>query len=230
MSRRVFKLLSHKPFYRKQLLNEYININQSRNCNLHYFTSVWGLWPQAIGMPLQDVQPPSSLKSVIVSHEVPLHSWNGLCSGEGECLKNGKCVFWDQWVAGMLLNSEVQWLWVGCEAGMERAQPAALSEGEAAAELGTSQMRWKWQSGFGLRLQKSELGGTWHSFYGSGPWLLTSAACKMFFLKPFGLLAWFCKKAAVQLLTRVWGAHNAHRSLILEAEFTEEIMDETWLC
>lgn len=157
-------------------------------------------------------------------------AWNGLCSGEGACLKNGKCVF--LWSVSCQ-HAPQQWSLVpvgGLWSRNGRAQPAALSEGGAAAKLGTSQMRWKWWSGFGLRLQKPELDGTWDSFCGSGPRLLTTAACKLFFLKPFGLLAWFCKKAAVQLLTRVQGAHNAHRSLILEAEFTEEIMDETWLC
>lgn len=132
-SRRVFKLLSRKPFCRKQLLNECININQSRNCNPHFFTSGWELWPLAHSQAahgLYRLSHPSSLQSFHT--ECLSISWNGLCSGEGTHLKNGRWDFWHQQLARMLLSSGVQATW-SRDWG---AWWASSSEAEASAEIG----------------------------------------------------------------------------------------------
>lgn len=148
-SRRVFKLLSRKPFYRKQLLNECINVKQSRNCNPQFFTSVWELWPLAhshAARGLCRLSHPSSLQSF---HTKRLFiSWNGLCSGEGTRLKNGKWDFWHQQLARRLLSSGVQvtWSrdWGAWWASSSEAEPSAEHFPEEMEHDRVACMSWIW--------------------------------------------------------------------------------------
>lgn len=125
---------------------KYINSLWSRNCNPHFFTSVWELWPLGHSHTCSGIiQALSSLKCVIISYEVQnLHGRDWASPYPGiNCVvvrvhawKNGKCHFWRQQVARMLLSKGV-WGTVGCWAEREVPGKQYCQKVEtAAAEFG----------------------------------------------------------------------------------------------
>lgn len=154
---------------------KYINSHRSRNCNLHFFTSVWELWPLGHSHTRSgNIQALSSLKCVVVSYEVQnLHGrdWASPYPGincavvRAHAWKMGNVIFYINALPGWSPAREFR-VAVSCRAELEVPGKQYCQKWKQQQSLGTSQMRWKMTGWFGdlgsgLGLLKLELDGTW---------------------------------------------------------------------